>query len=471
MQRVHLTDLDELALTVRDRIAQSYILEAITAYRGGAYRASIVSAWVAVSFDVISKIRELSDQGDGAAQKFIKNVDGLIEAKKIKPFLKIEEDILETATKDFEFLSAQEKSDLDLLRNDRHLCAHPAFVSEEVLFEPEPERVRMHIIHVVKHLLQHQPVQGKSAIEKIVRDIKSRSFPITLETACVFLNSRYLDRAKKSLVENLVLLLLKATLRGDLPDLPLTYSRQILLALQAIARRHPDIYEERMKAKFLTIVESLEESQLPHTFRLLGSDPRCWDWLDNPTKIHLKSVTQINLSSGDLRNSIFEATRVSDLKPIIIEGFNTLPSEIQRSVIKTTPQPEFAARAITLYSEASSYRGAERLGESLILPMINCFSMSDIKEVLEVVQENNQIYEASGTPAIIGELFEQTKRHLPDLRKSWEALFEFLFSRYEYEGWEEDEDDFWEDRGWESLANQLRAVGVKVAPDLETDDG
>ena len=47
MQRVHLTNLDELALSVRDRVAQSYILEAITVYRGGAYRASIVSARVA----------------------------------------------------------------------------------------------------------------------------------------------------------------------------------------------------------------------------------------------------------------------------------------------------------------------------------------------------------------------------------------------------------------------------------------
>ena len=45
MQRVHLTNLDELALTVRDRVAQSYILEAITVYRGGAYSAEIVSAW------------------------------------------------------------------------------------------------------------------------------------------------------------------------------------------------------------------------------------------------------------------------------------------------------------------------------------------------------------------------------------------------------------------------------------------
>lgn len=277
-------------------LARSYILEAIDAYRGGAYRSSIVSTWIAVSFDIISKIRELSNQGDPMAQAFINTLDQAIAAKQIRQLQNIEEDLLKTATVDFEFLSDQEQVDLARLKDDRNLCAHPAFVAEEMLFEPEPERVRMHMVRVVKHLLQHQPVQGKSAIERVVRDIKTTSFPPTLDAACIFLNSRYLNRAKKSLVENLIFLLLKAILRGDLPDLPLTYSRQMILTLQAISVRHPDIYEERMKAKLLTIVESLEEARLPNTFRLLGSDPRCWNWLDESTKIHLKAVTQVSLN-------------------------------------------------------------------------------------------------------------------------------------------------------------------------------
>jgi len=200
MKEVRLTDLDELALTVRDRTARSYILEAIDAYRGGAYRSSIISTWIAVNFDIISKIRELSNQGDQMAQAMIDNLDQAIAGKKINQLQKIEEELLEKASTDFEFLTDQEHLDLERLKYDRNLCAHPAYVTEEVLFEPEPERVRMHIVHAVKHLLQHQPVQGKSALKRIVRDMKSSSFPLTLDTACLFLNARYLDRAKKALV-------------------------------------------------------------------------------------------------------------------------------------------------------------------------------------------------------------------------------------------------------------------------------
>ena len=452
MKEVRLTDLDELALKVRDRIARSYVLEAIDAYRGGAYRSSIVSTWISVTFDIISKIRELANQGDPMAQDFINKLDLAIATKQIKQLQCIEEDLLKTATADFEFLSDQEQIDLTRLKEDRNLCAHPAFVAEEVLFDPEPERVRMHIVHVVKHLLQHQPIQGKSAIKRIVRDIKTTSFPHTLDTAYVFLNSRYLDRAKKSLIENLIFLLLKAVLRGDLADLPLIYSIQMILTLQVISRRYPDIYEERMRTKLLTIVESLEEGCLPNVFRLLGADPRCWNWLDESTKIHMKAVAQLSLNIPSIRNFVFEAIVIDDLKPIIVEGFERISPELQISIIKSTPQPEFADRAIALYSEAGSYRSAESLGESLILPMARCFSVSDIQKILKVAQENNQIYDASGTPAILDELYEKTKQYLPDLHESWKSFFEFLSL----------ECSVWSGTNWESLVNHLKAAGVSL---------
>ena len=40
------TDIDVLALSVRDRESRRLILEAITAYRGGALRLSIMSIWI-----------------------------------------------------------------------------------------------------------------------------------------------------------------------------------------------------------------------------------------------------------------------------------------------------------------------------------------------------------------------------------------------------------------------------------------
>ena len=79
MQRtINLYDLDELALLVRNDLSKTYVLESIQAYKSGAYRAAIVTTWIAVAYDIIAKIRELAEQGDEAAKKEVMGLSKII---------------------------------------------------------------------------------------------------------------------------------------------------------------------------------------------------------------------------------------------------------------------------------------------------------------------------------------------------------------------------------------------------------
>ena len=60
------TDIDILVLDVRDSESRRLISEAISAYRGGAFRSAIVATWIAVIYDIIAKARELTAQGEAA---------------------------------------------------------------------------------------------------------------------------------------------------------------------------------------------------------------------------------------------------------------------------------------------------------------------------------------------------------------------------------------------------------------------
>ena len=160
MAGARLTDLDELVLTIRDRWSQFYISEAISAYRGGACRAAIISAWVAVAYDIIAKIRELAGQGDRQALAFTSGLDAAIGSKSASKLQAIEDKLLKEARDSYEFLSAREHDDLERLKADRNLCAHPAFASEDQLFDPTPELVRAHLVHAIVHLLRHPPCRG-----------------------------------------------------------------------------------------------------------------------------------------------------------------------------------------------------------------------------------------------------------------------------------------------------------------------
>ncbi|GAX34901.1 hypothetical protein [Nodularia sp. NIES-3585] len=57
-----LADLESLLLDIADSSIRAYAKEAIDCYFAGAYRASIVSIWIAVVFDLYQKIRYLSEQ-------------------------------------------------------------------------------------------------------------------------------------------------------------------------------------------------------------------------------------------------------------------------------------------------------------------------------------------------------------------------------------------------------------------------
>src|SRR5215213_1198002 len=125
MHTTRLSDLNELALTVRDDISRSYIMEAVVSYQSGNYRAAILSAWIAVTYDIISKLRELAAGHDPNAKKFVEDLDNAAVQHNIPHLQRIEGGLLELALKDFEFLSLHEHTDLARLRDDRHLCAHP----------------------------------------------------------------------------------------------------------------------------------------------------------------------------------------------------------------------------------------------------------------------------------------------------------------------------------------------------------
>jgi hypothetical protein len=136
---IHLTDLDSLALTVREPRSRDYLVEAIRSYRAGAYKAAIVATYVAVTYDLIMKVRELAAAGERGAVAFITEFDQAIQNDARDRLLKIEGGLIDDAHQKFQFLGPQERTILQRLKEDRNLCAHPAFATESELFQPSPE--------------------------------------------------------------------------------------------------------------------------------------------------------------------------------------------------------------------------------------------------------------------------------------------------------------------------------------------
>src|SRR5258706_1012915 len=116
-----LGDLDELVLTCRSDEGRGYIAEAVACYRAGAYRACIVSTWIAVVYDLLSKIRELAISGDLEAQRIVTDLNkwqpliAKSDLGAIKSSLDLEREIVTTANDKFGFFEGMQVQDLERL--------------------------------------------------------------------------------------------------------------------------------------------------------------------------------------------------------------------------------------------------------------------------------------------------------------------------------------------------------------------
>lgn len=100
-----ITDLDELALRIRTDESRVLFVEALHAYRAGAFRSAVTSTWIAVVYDAISKIRELSIGGDKPVEQFIAELDEAIANQNRVKLQLVEAEIIRTAREKFELLS------------------------------------------------------------------------------------------------------------------------------------------------------------------------------------------------------------------------------------------------------------------------------------------------------------------------------------------------------------------------------
>ncbi|MBN9523430.1 hypothetical protein J0H58_33785 [bacterium] len=460
MPRPLLVDLDDLVLTVRDRSSRSYILEAVNAYRAEAYRSAIISTWIAVAYDIISKVRELAGQGEPEAQALVSELDDAIEKQShgdlsaIPRLQKVENDLLDKSLNKFEFLSRQEHNDLTRLKEDRNLCAHPAFTKQDLLFQPTPELVRSHIVHAVDHLLQHPPVQGKNAFARLKQDLLQPSFPTDQAAVTAFLRHKYLDHIKQSLLRNLITVFLKIVIKRSEPDLR-GHEAAVVRCLAAVRQHSPAVFNATMADQIPKLTTDLKDTALKRVIRLFPVEPRVWGWLGEDLQIRLRTIVTGYAYDEGASDYLFDGFAIDELRPLLAAAVNRLDETEKVAVIRRSPRAEFIDSAFEVFKEAGSWRYAERLAVDLILPLSRYYSASDIERLLEIIPSNGQIYGASDMPDSVTDLFKRTDRLHATTRQFWEKFLQKQ-SRTHYP--------------FHSLAQAMSAAGMTVPKDEDEEE-
>ncbi len=405
-----LVDLDEMILRCRTTQAKEYISEAVSCYRGGAYRAVIVNTWVAIVYDLIDKIRELSISGDTAAKRII---DGFESYQKqidegneqaIKKSLEFERNILDTSKNELQFFDKQQYLDLQRLREDRHRCAHPSFHREDGPYKPSAEQARMHLRNAIVHVLSQPPVQGKSAIKKILSLISSSYFPRDIKNAKAQLAESELAKPTTALINGVV----DGIMFGFVSDNnPLLASHSAIPALQALLELYREHTEKRVSEQVNKIFRDVPDNHLVGAIYMATQINPMWYSLSEASKSKISAYISHAQTKESLPLFRF-LIKLPEYTQSIKQKISLLDEkDLSDGVNLYELAPYSIDRAIEIYGGSRNWTHANSTYENIINPIQNILTKENINQILSLPQQKgSDLIGSNGFSKFIGFLKE-----------------------------------------------------------------
>ncbi|MBE2196866.1 MAG: hypothetical protein IAE83_22030 [Anaerolinea sp.] len=395
MQNSHYADLDELVLLCRSNEAKSYIAESVACYRAGAFRACIVSTWIAVVFDFIDKLRQLDLAGDSNAQQQIEKFELLIRNHDLKGSLEFENTLLDKAKDDFELISQVEYDELQRLYADRHRCAHPSMRTIGEPYQPTAEAARYHLRNAILYLLQYPPVQGKAALDRLISMVESPYFPTVHSDAMKYFGRGPLQRPRETLVRNFAVVILKK-LFLDRPNDYLQMLRYVA-GLEALLHMHHNFVEITLKEKLSEIVRRVPDSQLSNAIEVLYNLGILWDFFEDDLQLRFQNYVQL-MPEAEIDNTLWFALNIPRLRKsafVVVDQLN-LPQfgDLIRDFTTDydTPPEKLVDMAVTFYTESTSWQDTNFRSTMLLIPVVPFLRSDHVKQVFAAMVTNYEIY-------------------------------------------------------------------------------
>ena len=387
-----LSDIEALAVRCNSEQSKIYIAEAISCYRSGAYRASIVSTWIAVVFDLIDKIRELALQGDGTAKTLEARHEGYIQKIEqgdpsgIRGALDFERELLAKCKDQLQFFDPQQYLDLDRLKDDRHRCAHPSFQRIGIPYYPSAEQARLHIRNAIVHVLAQPPVQGRAALAQLKAIVGSDYFPTDDAKAFAQLRTTALNKATDALVKGFIdELVFGFVTDGD----PLCYKKQAIAAINATFELYPGISEERLRLQINKVIRDVSDQRFTGAAYIVAYVGVAWRLLEQVSIDKVASFIALGPASEVMAG--FEVlSKIPTLREAIELRVNAMTFEELADAISTYELRSVAvSRALHFLSEVRSWDRANEVFTKAVLPLFSSLARADVERVLRMPTEHN----------------------------------------------------------------------------------
>jgi hypothetical protein len=428
-------DLEERVNRVFNPDVKPLVQEAHRCYATGAARAAIVLTWTAVCADLIHKAEILKEDGESDARSLVEDIERAQapgQADAVAIMLGVERTILDTAEK-LELIDRTQKMQLERLREDRHLCAHPSLRPLGELFEPTTEYARAHLAVSLEAVLIHPPSQGRKVLASFMTHVAGPAFAFDPH----YLSYAFFDRVRPSARAKVVDFAAKfALLQIDDPQVKVAaevLADRMARCLRHFSDRDASLAKEALARHTGRLVEAGPDVQLAALGRL-GDLPAFWAALPEPLKTlyttRVEAIGQAERSGALPQDEARVLALVANAEvraslPALETAFTALDVSDRCRVIGVQPAPYFAAYLPGVLEEVGGFDHGQFVARTAVLPSASVLTLDSLRAVLRAWWDNNQCW-GRAMPGYVVDLYTATA-HLGERRDVlWREFLEEL---------------------------------------------
>jgi hypothetical protein len=437
-------DLEEQAGKVWNPDIRPLVAEAYRCYTTGAARACITLTWVAVCADLIEKVSRLAEEGEGAAATFVRKIEaarrGETNAQAVKTMQEVEREILDKAMA-LEFIDPIAKRELERLREDRHLCAHPSLRSLGEFYEPRIEYARAHLAVALEVLLTHPPIQGQKAMERFRKHVADPSFT----ESPGYLIHAFFNSVRTATRRQIVALAVKhAMLELPGPEMidPVTLAKRMAICVEIFAERDREMVRDLVRGN-VERLRGIPGAVQIRTLARLGGIDIFWESVDEPTRSRFEDLVRsmslpVRGEFDESYTTVLSLVAVDEIRsriPALEDRFAQLTIWDQVVVIARRPSRYFASFVPQLLEKAPSFRSAEFITEQVVIPCGRFLTMEQLNEALAHWANNDQCWYASRMPELAVEFYVATEHLRPGDKRTWQEFIKAVRSHEPANDW------------------------------------